>query len=136
LAEYLQQGHKQMHMPSHKNIAREFLLMVTTGQVREAYEKYVSQDFRHHNAYFKGDRETLLVRMEENEMLFPDKLLEIKHQLEDGDLVATHSRLRINPDKPEMAVVHIVRFAVDKIVEMWDIGQEIPRDSPNENGLF
>jgi len=123
-------------MQSHKNIAREFFRMVTSGQVREAYEKYVSNDFRHHNAYFKGDRESLLVGMEENEKRFPGKLLEIRHQLEDGDLVATHSRLRFGSDKPEMTVVHIVRFVNDKIAEMWDVGQEIPKDSPNKNGLF
>lgn len=123
-------------MQSHKDIAREFFRMVTSGQVREAYEKYISNDFRHHNAYFRGDRETLLVGMEESEKQFPGKLLEIRHQLEDGDLVATHSLLRISPDKPGMVVVHIVRFVNDKIVEMWDIGQEIPKDSPNENGLF
>ncbi len=125
-----------MYMQSHKNIAREFFRMATSGQVREAYDKYVSNDFRHHNAYFKGDRESLLVGMEENEKRFPGKLLEIRHQLEDGDLVATHSRLRFSPDKPEMAVVHIVRIVNDKIVEMWDVGQEIPKDSPNQNGLF
>jgi predicted SnoaL-like aldol condensation-catalyzing enzyme len=77
-----------------------------------------------------------MVGMEENEKRFPGKLLEIRHQLEEGDLVATHSRLRLSPDRPEMAVVHIVRFVNDKIVEMWDVGQEIPQDSPNENGLF
>jgi len=33
-------------------------------------------------------------------------------------------------------VVHILRFEGDRIVELWDIGQEIPQDSPNEHGMF
>jgi predicted SnoaL-like aldol condensation-catalyzing enzyme len=32
--------------------------------------------------------------------------------------------------------VHIFRFRGDKIVELWDLGQEVPESSPNENGMF
>lgn len=49
--------------------------MVSSGQVREAYEKYVHPNFRHHNAYFKGDRESLLVAMEEAHIASPNKSL-------------------------------------------------------------
>lgn len=34
------------------------------------------------------------------------------------------------------AVVHIVRIAGGKIVGLWDLGQEIPKDSPNALGMF
>ena len=39
-------------------------------------------------------------------------------------------------DHQEYAVVHILRFDGAKIAEMWDIGQEIPKDSPNALGMF
>src|SRR2546423_10159656 len=123
-------------MQSHKEIAVIFEQLVVSGQIREAYEKYVSPDFRHHNPYFKGDRESLLLGMEKNAAQFADKAYEVKRVLEDGDLVATHSRLKPKPDMPEMAVVHIYRFEGDKIAEEWDLGQQIPDNSPNENGLF
>ena len=51
-------------------------------------------------------------------------------------MVAIHSRLKPKPDWPEMAIVHIFRFDGDKIVEEWDLSQQIPGDAPNENGLF
>lgn len=119
-----------------KEIAVSFLKLVVTGKIREAYDKYIISNFRHHNPYFRGDRESLLTGMEEAEEQFPDKVFEIQRALEDGDLVAVHSRLRLKPDMPEMATVHIVRFEGDRIVEMWDIGQEAPKESPNENGMF
>jgi len=50
--------------------------------------------------------------------------------------VATYSRVQHKPAKPGIAVVHIFRFENSKIVELWDVGQEIPQDSPNENGMF
>jgi hypothetical protein len=46
---------------SKKDIAISFLKLASSGKVREAYEKYVHPDFSHHNPYFKGDRESLLV---------------------------------------------------------------------------
>jgi hypothetical protein len=32
--------------------------------------------------------------------------------------------------------VHIFRFAGDRVVELWDVAQPLPADSPNENGAF
>jgi hypothetical protein len=32
--------------------------------------------------------------------------------------------------------VHILRFEGSRIGEMWDIGQEIPKESPNALGMF
>ena len=60
----------------------------------------------------------------------------IKLSLEDGNLVATYSHVQQNPGDSGVAVVHIFRFEGDHIVEMWDVGQAVPEDSPNENGMF
>ena len=120
-----------------KEIAIDFLKLVSSGKVREAYEKYVHPDFKHHNAYFKGDRESLLVAMEESAASDPNKSFEVVRSLEEGDLVATHGRLRrTDPNALEIAVVHILRFEDNQIIEEWEVGQEVPKDSPNENGIY
>lgn len=120
-----------------KEIAESFLKLVSSGNVREAYDRFVHSDFRHHNAYFKGDRESLLVAMEEAAATSPNKSLEVVCVLEDGNFVATHSRLlRADPNAPEIAAVHIFRFEGDHIIEEWEAAQELPKDSPNENGAF
>lgn len=122
---------------SKKDIAESFLKLASSGRVREAYEKYVHPDFKHHNPYFKGDRESLLVAMEESAATTPNKSFEVVRVLEDGDIVATHSRLRRTvANALEVAVVHIFRFKDEKIIEEWEAGGEIPKDSPNENGIF
>ena len=121
---------------SKKEITTTFLKMASSGKVREAYDKYVHPDFRHHNAYFKGDRESLLVAMEENAITNPNKFLEVHHVLEDGNFVAVHSRVQLKKDGSDIAAVHIFRFEGDYIVKLWDISQQTPRDSPNENGVF
>ncbi len=38
----------QMTQITHSEIAYSFLKLVASGNVREAYSKYVSRDFRHH----------------------------------------------------------------------------------------
>jgi predicted SnoaL-like aldol condensation-catalyzing enzyme len=121
---------------SKKEIATQFLRLVAAGNIREAYAKYIAPDFRHHNAYFKGDRESLKVAMEEAQQKNPHKVLDIKMALEDGDRVVIFSHVKQNPEDRGGAVVHIFRFAGNHIVEMWDLGQQIPENMPNENGMF
>jgi predicted SnoaL-like aldol condensation-catalyzing enzyme len=118
-----------------KQAAISFLKLASSGKLDEAYSN-VSRNFRHHNPYFRGDAESLKAGMAEAHQKFPDTTLEVQHVFEADDLVAVHSRVRHSPDTPEIAVVHIFRFEGDRIVEMWDVGQEAPKDSPNENGMF
>lgn len=118
-----------------KDIATSFLRLASSSKTRKAYEKYIHPQFRHHNAYFKGDRESLLKAMEENAQQFPDKKYETLRALEDGNLVAVQGKVKLSPDS-QWSVIHIFRFEDDKIVEMWEASQEVLEDSPNENGLF
>jgi predicted SnoaL-like aldol condensation-catalyzing enzyme len=121
---------------SKKDIAASFLQLATSGKVGEAYRKYVHPQFSHHNPYFKGDRESLLTGMEESAVQFPKKVFEVVRALEDGDLVVVHGKVRLNPDMPEIALIHIFRFDGDLIIEEWEAAQEVPQESPNENGMF
>jgi predicted SnoaL-like aldol condensation-catalyzing enzyme len=121
---------------SQREIATSFLKLAATGKVREAYDKYVALNLRHHNAFFRGDRESLLLAMEESAAQNPDTKIETKLTLEDKDLVATYSRVQHKPGDLGIAVVHIFRFENGKIVELWDLGLAIPQNSPNENGMF
>ncbi|MEH7388213.1 nuclear transport factor 2 family protein [Bacillus sp. JJ1521] len=125
-----------MSDPSLKEIAILFLKSAASGNVREAYQKYVSPDFSHHNPYFRGDAESLMLAMEENVAQNPQKIFEVKMAIQGEDKVTVYSHIRQNPDDLGAAVVHIFRFVDDQIVELWDIGQPIPENSPNENGMF
>ena len=118
------------------DIVSEFLQMCARGEVREAYDRHVAPDFVHHNAWFPADRESLLRAMEESSEAETNKSFEVKQVIEGGDRVAVLSHLKRAGAGLEYAVVHIARFADGKIVELWDLGQEIPKDSPNALGMF
>lgn len=119
-----------------RDIASEFLRMCARGDVREAYARFVSDDFVHHNAWFAGDRESLLLAMEQSAAAEPNKSFEVKQVIDGGERVAVLSHLVRAGAQVEYAVVHIARIRGGRIAELWDVGQEIPKDSPNANGMF
>ena len=121
---------------SKKDNAITFLKLAASGKLDEAYDNYIAPNFRHHNAYFAGDAESLKAGMAEAHKQFPNTTLEVQHAWEDGDLVAVHSRVSHGPDQPDISVVHMFRFEGDRIAELWDVGMEAPKESPNTNGLF
>jgi len=119
-----------------KEIAQNFLKLTAKGDSRTAFQLYVADNFNHHNAFFKGDRNTLMTAMEENAVINPNKVFEIQRALEDGDLVAVHSRVQLAQGDIEISVIHIFKFDQDKIIELWDFGQVVPAGIVNENGMF
>ena len=121
---------------TNKERAISFLRLASSGNVREAYEQYIHPDFRHHNPYFPGDRASLLAGMEESATTFPQKEFEAVRALEDRDLVAVHGRVRLTPSSSWIALIHIFRFERNQIIEEWEASQEVPKDSPNKNGVF
>jgi predicted SnoaL-like aldol condensation-catalyzing enzyme len=119
-----------------REIAESFMQLCARGHVRHAYQKYVATTFRHHNPNFAGDADSLMTAMEEDAKKHPDKQVEVRLSLEDGDYVAVHSHVRQDPDDRGGAVVHIFRFESSRIVELWDVGQDVPKSSKNDNGMF
>ena len=121
---------------SNKEAAVNFLQLNVSGRIKEAYDRYVDMNGRHHNPYFAGDFPALKQAQLENHVQFPHKQITIAHVLADGDLVAVHALVVPAPGAKGVAIVHLYRFAAGKIVELWDIGQPVPDDSPNKHGMF
>jgi predicted SnoaL-like aldol condensation-catalyzing enzyme len=124
-----------MIQAANRERAERFLELASSGKLDEAYSK-VSPNFRHHNAHFPGDTESLKAGMADAYKKFPNTKLEVQRAISEGDLVAVHSRVQHSPDTPTISVVHIFRFEGDQIAELWDVGMEVPKDSPNKNGVF
>lgn len=118
-----------------KEIAIDFLKLAGLGEVNAAFNKYVSEEFIHHNQYFEGSKDALLKAMKDAHDTNRNKSIDIKQCFEDQNTVITHS-LVCKADL-DIAVVHIFKFnSENKITELWDLGQIIDKDSPNTNGLL
>jgi predicted SnoaL-like aldol condensation-catalyzing enzyme len=119
-----------------KDTAVDFLRLVVAGRIEEAYRKHVDMGGKHHNPYFAAGFPALQQAMLDNHAAFPDKRIAIERVIADGDLVATHSLVTLNPGDVNIVAVHILRFSGDRIVELWDVTQEVKADSPNADGVF
>lgn len=125
-----------MKLISEKLVAKYFLNLCAKGKSRIAFEKFASKNFIHHNIYFKGDSKTIMLAMEESYNQYPNKILKFKHIIEDKNIVAIHSHIRQHKNDLGYAVMHIFKFQKNKIVEMWDFGQAVPKKTINKNGMF
>lgn len=123
-------------MGRNKDAAVDFLNMVIAGQIEQAYAKHVDMKGKHHNAYTPASMEALKKGMIENDGMFPNKKFEVKKALEEGNQVVTHSLVVLKPGELELAVVHWFRFEGGKIIELWDLGQQVPKDVINQDGMF
>ncbi|HME53329.1 MAG TPA: nuclear transport factor 2 family protein [Candidatus Lokiarchaeia archaeon] len=125
-----------MDIEGRKQASVQFLKLIVAGQIEKAYQKYVDLGGKHHNTSCSSGFPALQESMIDNHALFPNKRLVVEHVLGDKEYVAVHSHITLNPGGMELQTVHVFRFHADKIVELWDCGQEVPADSPNEDGAF
>jgi predicted SnoaL-like aldol condensation-catalyzing enzyme len=74
--------------------------------------------------------------MDEDSKEHPNKIMDIKMILEEGNLITTYSHIKQSPDALGFAAVHIFRIENNLIEEMWDVVHVISEDSPNKHGMF
>ncbi|MBN1237499.1 MAG: ester cyclase [Gammaproteobacteria bacterium] len=69
--------------------------------------------------------------------MFPDMNIDIVRTVAECDLVVTHGHLTLFPEDRGTAAMDIFRFDnTGRIVEHWDVVQEVPETSQNDNGMF
>lgn len=130
------QNTENSNLQKNKQTAMQFLELVIGGEIDDAYEKYVDLMGKHHNVFTATGFPALRVAMKENESKFPKKQFKIKNVVGEKDLVVVHSHLVFNQGEAGLVTIHMFRFKNNKIIEMWDCGQPIPKDSPNKDGAF
>ena len=67
---------------------------------------------------------------------FPQQHNDFKRVFADGDYVIVHCHSVQVPGTRGRAIVDIFRLENGKIVEHWDVAQDIPEKMPHNNGMF
>ena len=120
-----------------KKIVLEYTdLAFTQRKPEEAVTKYQGPYYRQHNPSATDGSEAFIGFMEWFMQTYPSFQMELKRIIVEGDLVVTHSHLIRAPGERGLAVVDIFRLENGKIVEHWDVVQEIPETSANNNTMF
>lgn len=126
----------------HKKIAMEYFKLISSGKYKEGL-RFFAPDCITHNPFISGSIEGLVDAMiaasEDIGVQNMEPGFGVKHVLADGDFVAVHTELLNSKSKPGeggLRQVHLFRFKGDKIVEYWDITQQVSPDMPNAAGAF
>jgi len=110
-------------------------------EVGQAFKLYVGASYRQHNPNVADGVDGAVHALTKyTHELFPELRQEVKRTVAQGDLVAVHSRyIPTAADRERgagQAAVDIFRVEHGKIVEHWDVLQDIPEKSANDNSMF
>jgi predicted SnoaL-like aldol condensation-catalyzing enzyme len=122
-------------LEENKRIVREWHeLALRTPE--EAVAKYIGPNYRQHNPGSADGPESLIQTMKWFKQNVPELRMEVKRIIAEGDYVVLHSHLIMKPGDRGSAVVEMFRLENGRIVEHWDVEQEIPETSANDNTMF
>jgi len=102
----------------------------------EAAAKFIGPRYVQHNPRAADGPEGLKAFLGVLREKFPDYHSEIKRVFADGDYVILHVHNVPMPGARGAAIVDIFKLEGGKIVEHWDVRQEIPEQSANSNTMF
>ena len=98
--------------------------------------KVVSEDYKQHNPEVPDGKKPFVDYFSQFFKETPQSAARIVHTATSGDLVWLHVHSTNAPSDRGQAVLDISRVKNGKIVEHWDIIQDVPAQSANENSMF
>lgn len=130
-------GYAQSQTEKNKEIAVAFLNMIfNEHKVEEAFELYSVPGYKQHNPYAASGAQAAINFLGPYLKQNPEAGTEIKRVIAEGDLVAIHNNPKMNSKDRGRAVVDIFRLENGKVVEHWDVVQDVPEKSANDNTMF
>jgi predicted SnoaL-like aldol condensation-catalyzing enzyme len=118
-----------------ENIVREFYKNVFDARNGSATADYIVENYIQHNPFVSTGREAFIKFFTKFFSLNPDSSSKIKRIYADGDYVLVHHSSQSN--NTESTIIDIYRLNNSgKIVEHWDVIQQIPSSSANNNTMF
>jgi predicted SnoaL-like aldol condensation-catalyzing enzyme len=123
-------------MEENKKVVAEFYEAAVNQKNFAAAAKFLGPRYIQHNPTAADGAEGLKAYITFLREKFPDSHSEVKHVFADGDYVIQHVHSVRTPGSRGLAIINIFRLENGKIVEHWDVIQEVPEKPANNNTMF
>ena len=121
---------------SNREIVEEFLDLINhKHRVRDAFEKFTDDSYIQHNPHCRDGREDAITLIE-GMVSLPGFNASLKHVVAEGEFVTVHMHVELGGGRPDLAVMDLWRVMDQKIVEHWDVIQEVPEQTVSGNSMF
>jgi len=122
-----------------RNILAFYDLAFTKSKPREAVERYVGATYTQHNPDVPDGKDGFIWYFEKLARDYPDKEIAFRRVFAEGNHVIVHAQSQFPAwlGTTQWAGIDIFRLDDDgKIVEHWDVLQQVPRRPINGNTMF
>jgi len=123
-------------LEQNKKIVVDYYQTAFGGNPEKAIADHFGPRYVQHNPDAQDGPEAFIGFVKYLRGEYPDLRLDIKRVIAEGDMVVTHSHLVLEPGKPGRALADYFRLEDGKVVEHWDVIQEVPATAANDNGMF
>ena len=124
------------NLAANKKAVVEFYEKAINDKDFEAASKYLGSRYIQHNPVAADGAEGLKGFIGFLKSKFPNSKSEIKRVIAEGDYVVLHVHAVREPGTRGRAIIDIFRLENGKIVEHWDVAQDVPEKAANNNGMF
>jgi len=122
---------------TNRKMVEEFYhLSLNLGKPEEATAKYLGPYYRQHNPGAADGAEAFIGFVRGFRQAFPNLRFDFRRFIAQDDLVAVHSHLVREPGDRGVAVMDLFRIENGRIVEHWDVLQDVPETAANTNTMF
>jgi predicted SnoaL-like aldol condensation-catalyzing enzyme len=132
-------GLDQSKLERNKNVVIDYYRTAFGGDPRKAVADHFGPRYTQHNPDAEDGPEAFIGFVTWLRGEFPGLRLDIKRVIAEGDMVVTHSHLDLDPGDPAnpgRALADYFRLEDGKVVEHWDVIQDVPARAANGNGMF
>ena len=123
-------------MEANKKVVLEFYDLAINKKDFDAASKFIGSRYTQHNPRAADGPEGLRAFLAFLREKFPDYHSDIKRVFADGDYVIVHVHNVPTPGSRGTAIIDIFKLEDGKVVEHWDVRQDIPEQSANSNTMF
>lgn len=124
----------QKQIEVNKKLVADFYQELFGDKDVNAIDKYIGDIYIQHNPSVADGKEALRQAVAQWFKGAPKEKIDIQHLSAEGNLVYIHTKSKRGATT--VSIIDIFKLENEKIVEHWDVGQEVPEKSANSHPMF